>query len=435
MATKKPSTSTKASKTQIAEPTDSPIYDVTIVGAGPAGLVTAIAFGKAGFKTALIAPGIDVHDGRSTALLADSAEFLKSLDVWDAIHEASSELIRMRLIDDTGRLIRAPEVTFDAAELDLEAFGYNVLNVDLNRILEARLKDISEITFIEDKGQSYRFFDTCAEVSTEKNALVRTRLLIAADGRNSAIRRAADIDIRKWSYPQVAVVGNLDHEQPHRDTSTEFHTPTGPFTLVPMAGNRSSLVCVESPQTADYLVSMRDEELEKELERRAYSVLGKFKLASKFQAFPLSGMTATSVCAQRVALIGEAAHVFPPIGAQGLNLGLRDVADLVSIVSQARDEAKDIGSAEVLEAYNRKRLPDIKSRTTAVDALNRSLLTDFLPVQIIRSTGLYLADRIPVLRKFLMREGIAPGLSKSMSGGLPKRQFRLPSLRLRSSAR
>ncbi len=161
------------------------------------------------------------------------------------------------------------------------------------------------------------------------------KLAVAADGRRSTLREAAGIEVKSWSYPQVAVVLNLEHRLPHQQVSTEFHTSTGPFTLVPLPGRQSSLVCVETADGAADLLAMTEEKLEAELERRAHSILGRFKLSTKPQSFPLSGLTATSLVGPRLALVGETAHVFPPIGAQGLNLSLRDIRDLISVVASA----------------------------------------------------------------------------------------------------
>lgn len=252
---------------------------------------------------------------------------------------------------------------------------------------------------------------------------VSARLVVGADGRNSPVRAAVGIDTKSWRYPQSALIVNLDHDLPHRFHSTEFHTPTGPFTLVPLSGRGSSLVCVESPEVAQELAAMADDALALELERRAHSVYGKMRIAGARQVYPLGGLVATRMGARRAALVGEAAHVFPPIGAQGLNLGLRDVAALVEIVVAARDRGEDIGSDAVLDRYERQRRVDITSRTTAVDLLNRSLLSDLLPVQALRSVGLYLAARVAPLRRMLMREGIAPVLArpKLMRGLTPGR--------------
>ncbi|WP_417683847.1 UbiH/UbiF family hydroxylase [Roseibium sp.] len=384
-------------------------FDIAVIGAGPAGMTSALMFASKGFSTVLVAPKVNHEDGRTTALLQTSVALLETIGTWEKLRPQAAALSRMRMVDDTGRLIRAPEVTFDSAELELEAFGYNLLNKDLNRALEEDAQRFGNLTFLHATAKSYDFADTEVSITLSDGAVISAQLVVAADGRNSPARMASGIDVRRWDYPQVAVVLNLGHERPHGDTSTEFHTPTGPFTLVPLPGRASSLVCVVKREEAERLVALNDGALALELEKRAHSILGKFSILTKPQMFPLSGLTARQLSGKRLALIGEAAHVFPPIGAQGLNLSLRDVAELGRLVDDARARNEDIGGATVLAAYQAKRAGDINTRTAAVDALNRSLLTDFLPVQLARSTGLYLADRITPLRKFLMREGIAPG--------------------------
>ncbi|MBO0344429.1 UbiH/UbiF family hydroxylase [Roseibium limicola] len=416
-----------------------PVYDIAVVGAGPAGMTAALLLAKTGYRTVLVAPGANLDDGRTTALLQSSAQIYEGIGLWEAISAHTAPLRRMRMIDGTGRLIRAPEVTFDSAELELDAFGYNILNKDLNKVLDEAVSAEPALERIAAFAGSYDFAEDQVTIALEDGQAITAKLCVAADGRRSPAREAAGIDVKSWSYPQTAIVLNLEHDQPHQDTSNEFHTPTGPFTLVPLPGNKSSLVCVVKPDDAEPLLAMAEEALALELERRAHSILGKMKLASKPQSFPLSGLTANALVGPRLALIGEAAHVFPPIGAQGLNLGLRDVASLVGIVgSQVHKKtgfetasAKDPGTAVVLKAYEKDRWQDINSRTAAVDALNRSLLTDFLPVQVVRSAGLYLANRIGPLRRYLMREGIAPqskrpGLPLPVPGALPKP--RLPTL-------
>lgn len=385
------------------------LYDIAVVGAGPSGLSAALLFARQGMTTVLVAPVVNHTDGRTTALLQSSVDLLQVLGVWDDLVLKTAPLARMRMVDDTGRLFRAPEATFDSVELHLSAFGYNVLNKDLNAALEAAAAREGNLTFVHDMATAYRFDADAVTVETASGQTLRAKLAVAADGRNSPLREAAGIDVRRWSYPQVALVLNLEHERPHGDISTEFHTPTGPFTLVPLAGRRSSLVCVETRDGVDALLAMDDVTLARELERRAHSILGRFKLASDRQAFPLSGMNAKALTANRVVLIGEAAHVFPPIGAQGLNLSLRDVAALGRILAAAFSNGADIGAQQTLDRYASERRGDILSRTGAVDILNRSLLTDFLPLQVARSAGLYLAQKIGPLRRLLMREGTAPG--------------------------
>ncbi|NBN62180.1 UbiH/UbiF family hydroxylase [Microvirga tunisiensis] len=385
-----------------------PVHDAAVIGAGPSGLTAAILLARRGLKTVLIAPAINATDGRTTALLQASVALLDEIGVWPALAPKAAALAHMRLIDDTGRLIRAPEITFDASELKLEAFGYNVLNRELNVVLEQAALAEPGLTWVKERVQAVEPAEDRVTIRLETGDTVTARLAVGADGRQSRVRAAAGIEVRQWSYPQHALVLNLEHDRPHQSISTEFHTPTGPFTLVPLPGRMSSLVCVVSPETAQHLLSYTDEALALELERRAHSILGRFRLASSRQVFPLSGMIAHQVAARRCALVGEAAHVFPPIGAQGLNLGLRDVADLGSILQAALARGDDIGSPQTLARYEAARKVDISTRTTAVDLLNRSLLSDLLPVQAARSLGLYAAGRIGPLRRLLMREGITP---------------------------
>ena len=238
------------------------------------------------------------------------------------------------------------------------------------------------------------------------------RLVIGADGRRSLCRDAAGIGFDQREYKQVALTVCLKHSRPHRDTSTEFHTPSGPFTLVPLPGNRSSLVWVLDPVEADAIAALDDAELSAEIERASHSILGKIEVEPGRGVFPLSVATASQFAAKRIALIGEAAHVIPPIGAQGLNLGLRDAATIGELAVAAHRAGDDIGGIDVLTRYDKMRRADVGTRTLAIDLVNRTLLTDFLPVQGARGLGLYLIDRIGPLRRALMREGVAPAAAQ-----------------------
>jgi 2-octaprenyl-6-methoxyphenol hydroxylase len=247
---------------------------------------------------------------------------------------------------------------------------------------------------------------------------VTARLAIGADGRRSLARAAAGIATDGRSYPQTALALNLTHSRPHHNISTEFHTRTGPFTLVPLPGNRSSLVWVVEPSEAVALGGQDEPTLADAIEARSHSILGKIGVEEGRGAFPLAIETALKFASNRIALIGEAAHVMPPIGAQGLNLGLRDAAAIAELVVDARRAGTDVGSPELLARYDATRRVDVASRTMAIDLLNRSLLSDFLPLAGLRGFGLYLLDRVGPLRRALMREGIAPraGTPRLMRG-------------------
>ncbi len=383
--------------------------EIAVVGGGPAGLVSAIALAAAGAETLLIAPQAK-PDHRTTALLASSVKALEMLGVWPTCRPHAAPLRKLRIVDDTRRLLRAPETLFDAAEIELDAFGYNIENRHLVAALEARLREL-ELARISAPALAVES-DIDGVTLKHADGEARVRLAIGADGARSLCRAAAGIATRRRIYPQTALTLNLGHTRAHGDTSTEFHTESGPFTLVPLPGQRSSLVCVLDPQHATTLSAMDEGALSAEIERKAHSHLGHMCVEAGRGVFPLAVETASAFSGKRIALVGEAAHVVPPIGAQGLNLGLRDAATIAQIVADARRDKLDVGRPDVLARYERQRRADVTSRTIAVDLLNRSLLTDFFPVHGARGLSLYLVDHIGPLRRAVMREGVAPAASQ-----------------------
>lgn len=384
--------------------------DIVVVGAGPAGMIAALALADAGARVALVAPPAPPVDHRTTALLSGSVEAMDRIGVWAPVGPHAAPLKSMRLVDGTRRLVRAPEITFHAGEIGLEAFGWNVANGALTAALGRSVADRAGlIQRIETPARSFQEDERGTLVETADGA-VRARLAVAADGRSSLLREAAGIRARSWSYPQTALVLNLDHTEPHFDTSTELHTETGPFTLVPLSTRRSSLVCVEKPAEAERLAALDDAALARELERRSRHLLGRLTIASPRQTWPMSSLSAETLGKGRLVLVGEAAHAFPPIAAQGLNLGIRDVFALADIVRRALAGGEDPGGPAVVNRYASARRFDVTSRTVGVDLLNRSLLTDFLPVQLARTVVLQLARDVMPFRRLMMREGLRPRL-------------------------
>jgi len=379
-----------------------------VVGGGPAGLTAAIVLAEGGISTVLFDKRPAKPDNRTTALLAGSVTALGTLGIWDRCAAQAAPLKTMRIVDATGRLWRAPEVKFEANEIDLDAFGYNIENRHLIEALEHRTLSLPNLRFVGYEVASVVPASDAVTVSLKNGGTLRAPLTIGADGRNSMCRAAAGIKIEERTYPQVALTICLKHSRPHHDTSTEFHTPTGAFTLVPLSGNRSSLVWVLDPAEADERAALDDADLAGEIERASHSILGKVEVEPGRGLFPLHVATVRHFADKRIALVGEAAHVIPPIGAQGLNLGLRDAATIGELAVAAYREHHDIGGAGVLANYDRLRRADVGSRTLAIDLLNRTLLSDFLPVQGARGLGLYLIDRIGPLRRAVMREGVAP---------------------------
>ena len=383
-----------------------------VVGGGPAGLTAAIALAEGGIPTALVGKRPAGPDNRTTALLASSVTALQTLGVWDLCHAHAAPLKVMRIVDDTGRLWRAPEVKFDAGEIDLDAFGYNIENRHLLEALDRRARTLSTLEVIEGEVSAVIPRTDTITVELKNAAALDATLVVGADGRRSMCRDAAGIDTDDHRYPQVALTVSLRHSRPHHDASTEFHTPTGPFTLVPLPGLRSSLVWVLDPATAAEFATLDDHELSGKIERASHSILGKIDVEPGRGLFPLHIATARHFAGKRIALVGEAAHVVPPIGAQGLNLGLRDAATIGELAISAFRQRHDIGATDVMTTYDRMRRNDVGSRTLAVDLLNRTLLTDFLPVQSARGLGLYMIDRIGPLRRAVMREGVAPAVAQ-----------------------
>ena len=390
--------------------------EVAVVGGGPAGLTAAIALASAGVETALISKAPPA-DNRTTALLSGSVAALEALGVWSGCAVEAAPLTAIRIIDATARLLRAPEVMFEAAEIGLDAFGYNIENRHLVGVLDKRAEELGALRRIRAAMTAIEPNRDTATIRLDDGGSLQAKLVVGADGRKSLCRDAVGIQMRRHEYPQAALTLNLAHARPHSGISTEFHTETGPFTLVPLPGLRSSLVCVLEPEAAAELGALDASALSAEIERRAHSILGKISVEDGRGVFPLAIETAESFGRDRVALVGEAAHVIPPIGAQGLNLGLRDAATVAELVVEARNAEHDVGAPDLLAKYDQMRRADVTTRTAAVDVLNRSLLSDFLPVQGARGFGLYMLDRIAPLRRAVMREGVEPAAQPRLMRG------------------
>jgi len=384
------------------------ISDVVVVGGGPAGLSTAIAMAQSGVKTALVARRAPYADNRTTALLGGSVDFLEQLEVWPRCKDKAAPLQAMRLVDDTGRLIRAPEVRFSCDEIGLDAFGYNIDNRSLIVALEQRAAELPDLARFDDEADTVSPEESTVEVRAGQGKSISARLVVGADGRQSLCREAAGISVRRRDLHQAALTFNVSHTRPHRNISTEFHTPQGPCVFVPLPGNRCSVVWVAAPREAERLMTLSDDELSAAAEAQSHSVLGRLSVEPGRHVFPLAIEQPQQFAKARIALVGEAAHVLPPIGAQGLNMGLRDAADIADIVREAMLSGEDPGSPQALKRYGSARRSDVTSRTFAIDLANRSLLSDFLPMQSLRAAGLHLLGSIGPLRRLAMREGLAP---------------------------
>jgi 2-octaprenyl-6-methoxyphenol hydroxylase len=389
--------------------TDTPVsFDVAVIGGGPAGLAAAIALAQAGASTVLVGRHAPYADNRTTALLGGSVDFLADLGVWQSCRDKATALKTMRLVDDTGRLIRAPEVRFTASEIGIDVFGYNIENRVLVEALEQRALACPGLTRIAEDAEAVISGADAVTITARSGRSLTARLAVGADGRHSLCREAAGIAVSRRDLGQTALTFNISHTRPHHNASTEFHTPHGPCVFVPLSGDRCSVVWVAASKEAARLFALDDDGLSAAVETQSHSIYGRVHVEPGRHMFPLAIERPHRYADRRIALVGEAAHVVPPIGAQGLNLGLRDAMDIATVVGKAEAAGEDPGAPQALSRYGAARRADILSRTFAIDVANRSLLSDFLPVQSLRAVGMHLIGSIGPLRRLAMREGLAP---------------------------
>jgi 2-octaprenyl-6-methoxyphenol hydroxylase len=393
--------------------------DILIAGGGVAGLSAAAAFAADGFSVLVVDPVPPVteaeaagSDLRSTAFLKPSVDLLRDAGLWSRLAPHAAPLRIMRLADAGGREPRIRETAdFEASELGAEAFGYNLPNWLLRREMVAHLEALPRARLIAPARVTRltpRLDAALAQLDDGRQ--VRARLVVAADGRDSFVREALGITARRWSYGQKAVVFTVAHPLPHEDVSTEIHRTGGPFTLVPLpdrdGGHRSAVVWMETGPRAQALFEMAVPDFEAALNERACGLLGPLTLTSPRRIWPIISQVADRLDGPRTALIAEAAHVIPPIGAQGLNMSLRDIATLRDLCRSARDAGRDIGAPELLARYHRARHGDILMRVAGVDALNRAAMTGWQPLRDLRRAGLRSLHALRPLRRGAMRLGL-----------------------------
>jgi len=377
-----------------------------IIGGGLAGLAAAMAVAKTGIKSVHLAPKAPA-DLRTSALMSPSVAILADLGLLQSPQKLGVPLKKIRIIDATSRLIRAPEALFDSAEIGEDAFGWNFANSILSRQFAAQSRNLPDLKKIAVSATRIKRQDGVWEVTTSTGQTITAKLIIGADGKNSLVRKASGIAAREHRHKQSALVCDLKLERGLNGESVEFHYENGPFTLVPAGGQSANLVWIDTSQTLQKLKENDPETIRAIIAEKSRNLYGKIEMKTKAVVFELVSLAAETAGKDGVVLVGDAAHAFPPIGAQGLNLGLRDVADLVSSIKKIPQDT-DKWAETVSDIYAKKRKKDITRTYLMVDMLFKSLLSDALPAQILRAGGIWALKTVPPLRKKAFRLGMDP---------------------------
>jgi len=388
--------------------------DILISGGGVAGLTAAAAFGSAGFEVLCIEPTAPVTDAaspgadlRTTAFLTPSIAVLDAAGLWQRLAPQAAALQIMRIVDAGGKQQEPRQVKdFDAGEVSDQPFGWNLPNWLLRREMLARLDELPNVIFRTGVSTTALVTrDDEALVTLSDGTQVAARLVVAADGRNSTMRTAAGIGVKTFRYGQKALTFAVTHLVPHQNVSTEIHRSGGPFTLVPLPDvdgkPASAVVWMERGPEAQRLFALPEAAFEAEINARSCLILGPLTLASKRMVWPMIAQLAHAMAGQRVALMAEAAHVVPPIGAQGLNMSLADLACLLDLA-----KTHPLGSVQMLQAYHRRRHGEVTARVLGIDALNRASMAEAPLLRDLRAAGLSLLHGFTPLRRTLMRAGL-----------------------------
>ncbi len=395
-------------------------YDVAIAGGGLTGRALALALAKLapkGFRVALVdaeLPRVEAaagssgvsEDARALALSAATRNVLAALGVWSALETNAQPITSIEITDSPLHAEPRPHfLDFDDELVSGELGAYLVEYGALKRALEVAVKNETTIEIVAPETLTHYAgdeFNVTAKLGS--GAGIRARLLVASDGKRSRLRDLAGIKCVNWSYPQVGIVTTVAHTRPHNGRAVQHFLPTGPFAMLPLAGNRSSIVWTEEKERGAAIMALDEKGFTRELATRFGAKLGEITLAGPRQSFVLECQIARSFVAERLALIGDAAHVVHPLAGQGLNIGMRDVAALTETIVEATRLGLDVGSATVLERYQRWRRFDSAFSAAVMDGLNRLFSNDSAPLRVLRDLGLGLVDRAPQLKRFLVRE-------------------------------
>ncbi len=400
--------------------------DILISGGGMVGLSLGIALAQGGFRVAVADPQIltaqldPAFDGRVSALAYATIRMYRALGLWPGM-EANAQPIREILVTDgaPGKPASPFSLHFDAQEVGASELGAIVENRHIRAALGARAQDEKNLTFITPAAVTAVTVDGGGVVASLSNGeQVRATLAIAADGRISPLREAQGIKTIGWSYPQTGIVATVEHERPHNGVAYEHFLPAGPFAILPMTGNRSSLVWTEEKDKAPALLALDEGRFNAELRARFGAHLGDVTVVGARWSYPLAFHIAREFVKPRFALAGDCAHGIHPIAGQGLNLGLKDAAALTEVLLDAARLGQDIGALDVLRRYERWRRFDSVAMAASTDALNRLFSNDIAPLRAIRDIGMGIVDSIGPARRFFMRHagGDVGKLPKLMRG-------------------
>lgn len=394
--------------------------DLVVGGAGFAGLALAIALrqglGEA-FAVTVVDPALAAapsKDPRASAIAAAARRLFEAIGVWDAVAADAQPMLDMVVTDSKlDDAIRPAFLTFGGDVEEGEPFAHMVENRHLIDALVAKAKETG-VDLRADTVSNFEHAATTIGVRLTGGEAINARLLVGADGAKSTIREQAGIASHGWNYDQSAIVCTVAHERDHNGRAEEHFLPAGPFAILPLKGKRSSIVWTETAREAERIVALPDAEFHAELEKRFGLHLGDLQVVGPRRAFPLGLFTARSFVAERLALIGDAAHIIHPIAGQGLNMGLRDVAALAEAIADAARLGLDIGGAQVLERYQRWRRFDTMTMGVATDGLNRLFSNSSDVLRLVRDLGLGVVERLPALKRVFIRE------AAGFTGDLPK---------------
>lgn len=393
--------------------------DILIGGGGLAGLALAIALrqGLGGhFSVTIADPAIEKpsRDARASAIAAAARRLFETMDVWTSVEAGAQPILDMVVTDSKlDDALRPTFLTFDGEVEPGEPFAHMIENPPLIAALTQRAKDLG-VALVPFAVARFENSASGIAIALSNGETIAAKLLVAADGARSAIREQAGIKSFGWQYGQSGIVTTVAHERDHNGRAEEHFLPAGPFAILPLKGKRSSIVWTEAEKEAERIVALPDADFHTELEKRFGLHLGDISIAGPRRAYPLGLSVARSFIAERIALVGDAAHVIHPIAGQGLNMGLRDVAALAESVVDAVRLGLDPGSAAVLERYQRWRRFDTMAMGVATDGLNRLFSNQSDVLRLARDVGLGLVDRLPVLKEFFIRE------AAGVTGEVPK---------------